>query len=188
MRKPFVLVLVLAAAVSAVSACDDVTGPSFGPVPDEPGEVTLSDFEGSPVRDPSAFDAVSATAVRPDQTQEWDFVFALRDDGTPELRPKAAVVDEGSDAGLQTVDRGFTDVSEAPEQGYVTAAPVVVQEGTVLVGRTRQDPNFVITCPHFFKLEVVSVDDAAGTVTLEHLINPACDRRNLVPGSSNETE
>lgn len=179
-----VLAVVLALAWTA---CEETTGPGFGPVPEEPGEVTVVDFEDSQVRDPSAFDAVGGVRARPDQTPEWDFVFAVRGDGTAELRPRGAVVEESSAAGLQSVDRSFDAVDRAPEGGYSTGSPVAVEEGDVLAGRSRQDPNFPgIRCHHFFKLEVLSVDTGAGTIDLRHLINPACERRNLVPGSSNQ--
>lgn len=189
MRKPSPpspLLLVLFVALPLWSACGETTGPSFGPVPEEPGEATLHDFGSASLRDPPAFDAVTASRVRPSQSTGWDFLFAIRDDGTPELRPRNAVVEGSSEAGLQKLDRSFSEVREAPEQGYVTESGVPVQEGDVLVGRSRQDPGFAITCHHFFKLRVVSIDPGAGTLTFEHLINPACGRRNLVPGSSNE--
>lgn len=181
----FVGLALLAGLALAVSACEETTGPGFGPVPEEPGQATVFDFGRSPVRDPSAFDAVRTRAARPDQTTDWDFLVAVPEDGPAELRPRNAVVEDGSDAGLQISELAFDDVDEAPEGGYTTDAPVTVAEDDVLVGRSRQDPAFGINCRHFFKLEVTSVDAAAGTLTLRHLTNPACERRNLVPGSSN---
>lgn len=186
MRKLSRLLLVFAVCLSLVSACGDTTGPSFAPVPEEPGEATLFDFASSSLRDPSAFDAVTTSRVRPDQSPEWDFLFAIRGDGTAELRPRNVVFGEGSDAGLQRMDRSFSDVGQAPEGGYRTDRPVAVDVGDVLAGRSRQDPAFRIGCRHFFKLEILSLDATAGTVTFQHLVNPACERRNLVPGSSNQ--
>lgn len=180
---PFPLLLAVVVAVAA--ACGDATGPGFGPVPEEPGESTVFDFRTSSVRDPSAFDAIAGGPARTDQSSQWDYIFAVREDGTAELRPRAAVLDERSDAGLQTLDRSFSDVVRVPEEGYVTEAPVEVEEGMVLAGRSRQDPGFGIRCPHFLKLEVLELDRSDGTITLRHLVNPACGRRNVAPGSSN---
>lgn len=186
MYKPALLTLGLAAGLCALSACEGTTGPNFAPVPEEPGEATLAAFASSPVREPSAFDAVTTAEVRPDQTPEWDFVFALDGGGTAELRPRSAVIEEPSQAGLQAVERSFSELTKAPRSGYTADAPVVVEEGAVLVGRSRQDPSFGINCPHFFKVEILTLDLSEGTVTFRHLVNPACNRRNLVPGSSNQ--
>lgn len=187
LRKPPVLVLALAAALAlAGSACEETTGPEFGPVPEEPTEVTVFGFERSSVRDPSAFDATGPRTARPDQTTEWDFLVDVPQEGPAELRPRNAVVGDGSESGLQASDRAFEEIDEAPEGGYTTDAPLAVEEGDVVVGRSRQDPSFALNCSHFFKLEIVSVDRAGGTLTFRHLINPACEDRNLVPGSSTQ--
>lgn len=187
MRKPLLPILLLAVGLSlAWSGCEETTGPGFGPVPEEPGEITLADFGTADVREPVAFDVVRTAGVHPAQDASWDLLFALGDGGAAELRPRGAETEgESSAAGLQTVDRAFDRLDSAPEGGYATRSPVAVEEGDVLAGRSRQDPNFAITCRHFFKLEVLSVDADARTITLRHLINPACERRNLVPGSSN---
>lgn len=184
MRKLPLLPLAALAAI-ALPSCDETTGPGFGPVPEEPGEATVFDFRTSSVRDPSAFDIVSGREVRTDQTAGWDFLFEVRDDGTAVLRPRNHVLAEGADAGLQHVDLDFEDLDEAPERGYRTGKAVPVAEGDVLAGRSRQDPSFAIECRHFMKMEVVTLDPGAGLLTFRHLINPACERRNLAPGSSN---
>lgn len=188
MRKLSSLIVVVAVGLCVWSACDGATGPTFAPVPEEAGEATLSDFETASPRTATAFDAVAARPARPAQTSAWDFVFAIGSDGSPELRPRGVIVGEerGTRPGLQVVDRSFSDLQTAPDQGYVTDAPVEVGAGDVLAGRSRQDPSFGINCPHFYKLEIVEVDREEGSVTFRHLVNPACSRRNLVPGSSNE--
>lgn len=184
MRKTSILPLAALAAV-ALQACDATTGPGFRDVPEEPSETTIFDFRSSSVRDPSAFDIVSAGAVRTDQSAGWDFLFALQADGTAQLRPRNQVLGGGAASGVQPLESAFGDLDEAPEGGYVTGSAVAVEEGDVLAGRSRQDPNFGIGCRHFMKMEVLSVDRDAGTITFRHLVNPACERRNLVPGSSN---
>ena len=184
LRKTSILPLAVVAAVTLL-ACDDTTGPGFGDVPEEPSETTIFDFRSSSVRDPSAFDIVEGRPVRTDQSTGWDFLFALQTDGTARLRPRNQVLGSGAASGLQPVQSSFEDLDEAPEGGYVTGSAVAVEEGDVLAGRSRQDPSFGIGWQHFMKMEVLTVDRDAGTLTFRHLINPACDRRNLVPGSSN---
>lgn len=177
LRKISILPLAVIAAV-ALQACFDSTGPNLRDVPEEPSEVTVFDFSSSSVRDPSAFDIVSAQTVRIDQSAGWDFLFAVGDDGTPELRPRSQVTDSETDSGLQVSETGFEALGEAPEGGYTTASAVAVEEGDVLAGRSRQAP-----CRQFMKMEVLSVSIAEGTLTFRHLVNPNCERRNLVPGT-----
>lgn len=164
----------------ALQACES-TGPTLRGVPEEPTEVTVFDFRSSSVRVPSAFDITSGRTVRVDQDAGWDFLFAVRDDGTPELRPRSQVIDGDAESGLQAVERNFEALDEAPEGGYATTSAVAVEEGDVLAGRSRNDP-----CRQFMKLEVLSVDPAEGTLTFRHLINLDCGFRNLVAGSSNQ--
>jgi hypothetical protein len=184
LRKTSILPLAVLAAATLL-ACDDTTGPGFRDVPEEASETTIFDFRSSSVRDPSAFDIVGVGPVRTDQSAGWDFLFALQPDGTAQLRPRNQVLGGGAASGLQPVESEFGDLDEAPEGGYVTGSVVAVEEGDVLAGRSRQDPSFGIGCRHFMKMEVLTVDRDAGTITFRHLVNPACDRRNLVPGSSN---
>lgn len=183
MRR-FVVLLLL---VAVLPSCSDSTGPGFAPVPETPGEVTLFDFNSSSLTEPSAFDAVNGRPARTDQTSRWDLLFAVTGEGNGELRPRNAILGRGANAGIQQVDRAFDAVTRAPESGYVTDRAVTVEEGDVLVGRSRQDPSFRITCEHFYKVEVAMLDREAGTMILRHLINPACGRRNLTAGSSNPT-
>lgn len=180
MRKISLLFLAVILAV-VLQACFDSTSPTLRDVPEEPTEVTVFDFDDSSVRDPSAFDIVSARRVRTDQTAGWDFLFAVRDDGTPELRPRGQVTGDGAMSGLQLVQAGFEALDEAPESGYSTTSAVAVAEGDVLAGRSRSAP-----CRQFMKMEVLSVDAAEGVLTFRHLINPNCGGRNLVPGTSDE--
>lgn len=175
---------VLAVAALVLAGCGDTTGPRDVPLPDEPTEDVLFDFESADLGDPTAFDIVSGNPARPDQTSEWDFIFAIPSGGDPEFRPREVVMGEEAASGLQRANRSLEELREAPEDGYVTDEPIRVEEGDVLVGRSRQDPNFLtITCRHFMKLEVVSLDASAGTVTIRHLVNPNCNDRNLVAGS-----
>lgn len=179
------IVLAVVAVSLALAGCDDSLAPQRRPVPEEPSEVTLFEFRDSDLRDPSAFDAIIGQAVRTDQTSEWDYLFALRASGAAELRPRNVVLGGGSVAGLQVVEQEFGQLDQAPENGYRTGSAVAVSEGDVLAGRSRQDPSLAqLGCNYFLKMEILSVDPAAGTLTFRHLINPNCNQRNLVPGST----
>jgi len=178
LRRTFRLVTVGAIAWT-LSGCG--RSPIGLPVPDEPSEATLADFFVGPLTAPSAFSLILLRAVRTDQTQEWDFAFALEDQGVAELFPRGAVLEPPSPAGLQIVAESFEELTEAPESGYVTDAPVAVQVGDVLAAVSQ------LRCGsfnrrRFGKLEILAIDRERGEVTFKFLANPNCEIRSLVPG------
>ena len=182
MRRTFGLVTVGAIAWT-LSGCGST--PIGLPVPDEPSEAILADFFVGPLTAPSAFSLILLRAVRTDQTQEWDYVFALEDQGVAELFPRGAVLEPPSTAGLQIVAESFEELTEAPEFGYVTDAPVAVQVGDVLAAVSqRQCGSF--NRRRFGKLEILAIDRERGEVTFKFLANPNCEIRSLVPGEVGE--
>ncbi|MCZ6477894.1 MAG: hypothetical protein O6851_06240, partial [Gemmatimonadetes bacterium] len=113
------------------------------------------------------------------------FVFALEDQGVAELFPRGAVLDPPSTAGLQIVPESFDDLTEAPEFGYATDAPVSVQVGDVLAVVSQ------LRCGSFNrrrygKLEILAIDRERDEVTFKFLANPNCEIRSLVPGEVGE--
>ena len=154
------------------------------PVPDEPTEVTVADFNAGPLVEPSAFSWVLLQEVRTDQTSEWDFAFAF-EDGLAKLFPRASVLDQPSSAGLQIVDVTFDELILAPETGYITDEPLAVQVGDVLAGVSRRQCGGV-SLRRFGKMEILDIDPVSGRLTFKQLANPNCENRNLVPGEVGE--
>ncbi len=178
MRRTFWLVTV-SAITWMLSGCG--SSPIGLPVPDEPSEATLADFFVGPLTAPSAFSLILLRTIRTDQTQEWDYVFALEDQGVAELFPRGAVLESPSTAGLQIVAESFEDLTEAPEFGYVTDAPVAVQVGDVLAAVSRPGCGS-FNRRRFGKLEILAIDRERSEVTFKFLANPNCEIRSLVPG------
>lgn len=181
---------ILAATVAApvLAGCgDDPFAPQIQPVPEESSEATLGDLTESDLEQPSAFDILSARAVRTDQTSAWDFVYVVTSEDGEEFRPRGVVTGEESRAGIQRVESSFEELTEAPEEGYEQENPVPIEEGSVYAAVSRRDPQFgQILCRRYVKLEILSVDDADRTVTLRHLANPNCEQRILIPGAEVE--
>lgn len=178
--------LLSAVLLLVLAGCEDPFGPNQRPLP-LPALVTTWDFEAHPLRKPSAFDMESGGTARITETSRWDFLYSVPPGESPELRPRAVVVGDSSAAGLQRVEVAFDSLTEAPEEGYVTGEPVPVDSGAVFAARSRQDDDFQsLRCRRFGKLEIVSIDRAAGTVTFRQLVNPNCEERKLsadsVPG------
>lgn len=149
----------------------------------------LADHRTGPLQTASAFDVLGGRVARVDQTDAWDFLFFITEEGEPQLRPFGAVTGRASDAGLQKVASSFEGLRVAPEEGYERAASVPIAEGDVLAAVSRRDPTLqVIRCRRFAKLEILEVDLAGGRLRFRHLINPNCELRGLVPGETGSQE
>ena len=175
----------LAVIAIGVAACGDSTSVETLANPDEPTEALLNDFLDQEVREASAFDVVSSSAVRLDSNSRWDFIFQILGDGTAQLKPRGAVIEEVSDAGLIKLDVTFEEVRSAPDRGYQLLRAMAIEEGDILAVRSQRDASFQgLRCRRYGKLEVLTIDKQAGTMTFNHLINPNCENRNLVPGAA----
>ena len=152
------------------------------PVPEIPTEATLFDFRTGDVRDQVAFDAILRVTARVDQTNQWDFLLFITETGVAQLRPFGAVATFETDAGLQRVDTSFEGLRSAPVDGYLQGDPVEVEVGDVLAVQTRRDPSIRSRCRRYAKIEILEIDPLAATLTFQHLANPNCEDRVLVPG------
>jgi len=170
--------------IAGLSACGSPTEPLLIPIPDEPSEAVLADVSTGALADPSAFDVISAESVRTDQFSGWDFVFQITEEGSALLWPRAAIVGEDEDAGLQQLSVTFDALIEAPENGYTHLDSLPVAAGDVFAVRSRRDPAFgSVRCRRFAKVEVLEIDVQEGTMSFRHLVNPNCEKRKLVPGA-----
>jgi hypothetical protein len=175
-----------AAVAVAVAACGSSTGVDTIANPDDPTEAELFDFLDQDVRNPSAFDILGASPVRLDSNTRWDFIFQVRQDGRAQLRPRGVIIGVNTtDAGLIELTVPFDEVQSAPAGGYERLRAITIEEGDVLAMQSQRDANLEpVRCRRYGKLEVLSIDQAAGTVMFRHLINPNCENRNLVPGAA----
>jgi hypothetical protein len=176
----------MAILVWAVSGCSDPFSEFLQDVPLEPTTVELKDYRTAVLQEQTAFDIVGERTVRVDQTGSWDYLFVSSESGTPQLAPFTAVSGLFSEAGLQHVDETFEGLRNAPESGYVTDEPTAVSEGDVLAAISRRDPGISGRCRYYAKIEILEIDESAGTIQFMHLINPNCEDRVLVPGQHGE--
>lgn len=175
--------LVLAAALVAAAGCENPFETEPTPVPGAQSYV-LHDFRQGPLVEPSAFDVFSASVVRTDQANAWDFLFFVTAEDAPEFRPREVVIGEESTAGIQQVEETFADFLEVPEEGYTTDAPVPVEAGAVYAVRSRRSGG----CTHYGKVLVDSMDVDGGRVFFTAVVNPNCNRRSVEPSETDTTD
>lgn len=167
-----------------VAGCGSSTGVDTLSNPDEPSEAELNDFLDQDIREASAFDILSSSPVRLDSNSRWDFLFQILGDGTAQLKPRGAVTESESDAGLRKLSTTFDETRSAPINGYQLFRAMAVAEGDVIAARSQRDAGLSIRCRRYAKIEILSIDRAAGTMMFRHLVNPNCENRNLVPGAA----
>lgn len=132
---------------------------------------------------PSAFDFYSRRLVvveLPKTGNPADFDVALSEEGsdfvmlpaglfaTFEIRPGIAVL---------PASETFDELAEAPREGYITDAPVVLELGTVYAVRTRRAGT---GCARYAKFEILEMDPQ-GLVEFRQVRNNLCNDRELIP-------
>jgi hypothetical protein len=166
-----------------LGACSDSNGLPDATLPNVERTETLYSLVGTPVATPSAYALEGARRVRTDQTDAFDFAYSLQLDGSHVFLPRAALgldPDNSVNPGFQIRSESFDAITVAPSNGYVSDVAVPIAVGERYVVRSR------ITCgigvPKYGKLEVLSFDDAARTVTFRILVDDNCGFKGLEPG------
>jgi hypothetical protein len=170
-------------AFLAAVACGDTNGLPDPTLNNEERTETLYALTGTPVGTPSAYAIQGSRRVRTDESQDFDFAYSIESEGRPVFVPRSVLgIDPNASVqpGLQSSSLSFEGIVEAPTNGYITEQVVPIALGDRFVVRGR------ITCPigvpTYAKLEVVSIDDVARTVTFRVLTNNNCGYRGLQPG------
>jgi hypothetical protein len=166
-----------------VVACSDSNGlpdPAFTNI--ERTE-TLYALTGTPVGTHSAYSLEGSRQVRTDQSIQFDFAYNIEGDGRHVFVPRAVLAIEPDDnvkPGFRVRTESFDAIVDAPSDGYTTDQVVPIAVGDRFVVRSR------VTCDigvaKYAKLEVLSFDDQARTVTFRVLTNDNCGYKGLEPG------
>jgi hypothetical protein len=177
MRSSLCVLLVLWAA-----ACSDPNALPDATLTNVERNVTLYSLIGTPVATPSGY-ALEGGLVRTDQSDAFDFAYNVEPDGRHVFLPRAALGIDTSNSlnpGFLGRTESFEAIKSAPSNGYVTDQAIPIAIGERYIVRSR------VTCtigvPKYAKLEIVSFDDVARTVSFRILIDDNCGFRGLEPG------
>jgi hypothetical protein len=165
------------------TACSDSTGLPDPSLSNLERTETLYALVGTPVSTPSGYSLEGSRLVRTDLSVDFDFAFNLQADGSHVLLPRAALgIDPTASVnpGLLGRSETFEAIKVAPSNGYVTDRAIPILAGERYVVRSR------VTCsigvPKYAKLEVLSLDDVARTVTFRIITDDNCGFKGLEPG------
>ena len=161
------------------ASCGDPFEPILTPIP-EAQQTELVDFDQGALVDPAAYDMFTGSAVRTDQSNAWDFLFVVDGSAGPALLPRSGLLGDESTAGLQPSDEPFAQIADAPDSGFTTDELVPIEAGDVLLMVSRRNPQLSVRCRVFGKLEVLAIEGVPATVTVNVVINPNCERRELI--------
>jgi hypothetical protein len=173
----------LCLTLALVAACDDSNGlpdPTFTNVEET---ATLYALVGTPITTASGYALDGPGLVRTDISVEFDFAYNVEPDGRPVFVPRAALGIDASNPvnpGFQFRPESFEAITVAPSDGYVTdrVVPIALGERYVVRGRVTCD----VGVPKYAKLEILSIDAPARTVTFRIITNDNCGFKGLTPG------
>ncbi len=170
----------LALAASAAAACSGTQLPN-AVYENTVDTLTLGSVTGLPVSTPAAYSVADDRVVRTDQSSAFDFAYLLQGDRHLLLPLDAlGLGSRSSNPGLQHSGIAFDALIDPPSDGYTTSDSVEVAVGDVVVARSRL--ACYLGVPEYAKLQVISFDDQAGTMTFQVLANVNCGYRLLVLG------
>jgi len=181
------LATLLALAVgAAIAACDNPFAlPPPTNVPDT-STITIWSMTGTPIQLPSAVDMVEAYTIRTDTTDNFDFALDFPDSlgDTVALFLPPGALGLPRDGGLQVSKVPFDSVTYAPNSGYDPGSAQKLKVGMTLLASSRmQTCNYTITDPFYAKIQILSIDTAARSVTFRMILDRNCGFRSLVDDS-----
>jgi len=170
-----------------IAACGDSSGIGDATIPNVVDTFVVSSLEGGPLQAPAAYSIAANGLVRTYETTAFDFAYTT-DQGKNYFLPLAVLGLSPGVAlkpGLLPSDLAFDEVTKAAQNGYITEDTVQVDSGDVFMVRSS-DICTSLGVPQYAKLEILSIDPAAHTLTFQALANNNCGFRGLNEGIPKE--
>jgi hypothetical protein len=174
--------LVCLGVAAACSSNGDLPDPTDANLIDT---TTIWALNGTALTDPSGFSIPDRVAVRTDQSAAFDFAFNIDNSGKPVFLPidllgLGAV--SGTNPGLLLTPIPFDSIRSAVTgDAYVTDDTVNVVVGNTFYARSRIVCS-TLSVPMYGKIEVLSIDPDARSVTFRFLVDNNCGYLGLEPG------
>lgn len=178
MRR-LLLILLAVLPLAATAACEDNS--FFNEATFRADTLVLRAPTAAGADAPSALDASRPSTVSPERPQfagAWDY--ALRQSGSTFTLLPVVTRARSLRPGLARSNDPFDQIDEASRNraAYADSSVTLVQ-GAAYTFRTRQYRTDFGECFNYGKLQVVSLDPAAGTARLFVMVNANCDDERL---------
>ena len=146
---------------------------------------TIWALNGTALTDPSGFSIPDRIAVRTDQSAAFDFAFNIDNSGKPVFLP-IQLLGLGAVSGTNPGPAAHADPVRLDPHGgdrrpYVVDDTVNVAVGNTFYARSRIVCT-TLAVPMYGKIEILSIDPDARSVTFRYLVNNNCGYSGLEPG------
>lgn len=146
---------------------------------------TIWALNGTALIDPSGFSVPDRIAVRTDQSAAFDFAFNIDNSGKPVFLPIQLLglgAVSGTNPGLLLTPIPFDSIRSAVTgDQYVVDDTVDVVAGNTFYARSRIVCS-TLAVPMYGKIEILSIDPDARSVTFRYLVDNNCGYEGLEPG------
>ena len=179
---PLFCALFCVAVLAACSSGTDLPEPTDANLVDT---TTVWALDGTTITDPSGFSIPDRIAVRTDQSAAFDFAFNIDNSGKAVFLPidllgLGAV--SGVNPGLLLTPLPFDSIRTAVTgDSYVFDDTVSAVVGSSYYARSRVVCT-TLSVPMYGKIEVLSVDPDARSITFRYLVDNNCGYLGLEPG------
>ncbi len=176
-------------SIAVLTACGGDDGIPNASVPNFVDTLTLASLNGGALQATSAYSVSINSAVRTYETIAFEFAYTYDPVGARHLFLPLAVLglSPGNSLrpGLLKTDKDFDQVTKAAQNGYITSDTVQVDSGDVYMVRTTTICSS-LGVPQYAKVQIIGVDLAAHTLTLQALADNNCGYRGLKVGLPKE--
>jgi hypothetical protein len=181
-RTPFAFAILV-----GLAACGSDNGIGDATIPNVIDTFTVASLDGGALQAPSAYSIAANAVVRTYETIGFEFAYTTSQ-GNNYFLPLAVLgLSPGSalKPGLIKSDLDFDEITKASQNGYITEDTVQVDSGDVFMARSS-DICTSLGVPQYAKLQVISIDPAARTLTFQALADNNCGFRGLNEGIPKE--
>jgi FtsP/CotA-like multicopper oxidase with cupredoxin domain len=179
--RRFLLILAAALSAPAVAACDDPTSFLNEPVLRADSALVLRAPTAPGADAPSALNGAGPNTVSPERPQfAGQYDFALRQSGSTFRFVVTETSTRAGRPGIALSTTPYANIEEASRRRSEYAdSSVVLVAGASYTYRTRQYQSAVGPCFNYGKLRVLTLDPAAGTASVQAMVNLNCDDERL---------
>lgn len=176
-----------------LAACGDPFAILPASTPNIVDTVEMYAVNGTPIDKPSGYLLASRLPIRLGidiTTFNFDFLYRIDTTGARQFVPFTAIAPAPSNPSTSTTGRAgfvetttaFAAITEGLQTGYVVDKPVTLEVGKVMYARSALPNGCFLGLPYYAKIEILSFDPAARSVTFQILVDINCGYRGLEPG------
>jgi hypothetical protein len=184
LRSILPLLAFLAVLATGV-ACSDSTGVAPATIPNTIDTITLAAALDTNLAVPSGYSVSAGRAVRTENSSDFDFVYNLNGAKRPVFlttQVLGVLSTTSIHPGFQGSPVPFDEMTTAPINNYNSIDSIFPDSGDVYYVRSALVCS-TLSSPIYGKLEVLSIDSAAQTITIRTLIDLNCGYHGLTVGT-----